>query len=69
MDADSELKDIKLGYLSRNMFIMGPRSVHVTNTKQIQPEKSVSAYEQACMKYGIAPSWTIEGEQRTTWQR
>lgn len=63
MDADNELKDIKLGFLSWNQYAMGTPSGHVT-TPGAEIKKEKGAYEKACEEYGIAPCWTIEGQKR-----
>jgi hypothetical protein len=66
VDADDELKDIKLGFLSRGQYVMGSPRVHVTKPAKQYKEKK-SAYEKACEQYGVAPSWTVKGQERTKW--
>lgn len=63
MDADDELKDIKLGFRSWRQYAMGTPSGHISKPeKKVDREKG--AYEKACEEYGIAPCWTVEGQNR-----
>lgn len=66
MDVDDQLKDIKLGFISRGQYAMGTPSGHIPKPA-MQYKEQKSAYAAACEMYGIAPSWTVEGEERTKW--
>lgn len=66
MDADEQLKDIRMGVLPLPVGWNKDRFRQPPGKQGIIPEiiRARSAYDEACKQYGIAPYWTVEGKER-----